>query len=97
MYRLGRDHRGVTVGLTDTQIAGPNAKRFALVIGCPLTNRVTIDFGRPAVMDQGITLYPSGAPLILLYEHVGQAIREEIHAITTAGPMSIGVLDIAWV
>jgi hypothetical protein len=94
--RLGRDARGISVGLADTIIAGPSLKRFAIIIGAPLTNRVTLDFGKPAVLDNGITLYPGGPPFLLLYDHIGNAIREEIHAITTAGAQSIGVVDIGW-
>ena len=93
---LRRDARSVSVGLTSTQLVGPNLKRFALLIGAPLTNRVTLSFGGPAVLDQGITLYPLGQPLLLLFDYLGDALHEDVFAITTAGAQTVGFVDVFW-
>jgi hypothetical protein len=92
--KLLKDQRFQSVGLTDTQLLGPNFKRLAVLISAPLQNRITLAFGMPAVLDQGITLYPGAAPLYLTMDMIGQSIREEIHAITTVGAQSIGALDL---
>lgn len=91
---LLRDQRAVTVGLSDTVIAPGNDRRRRLVISAPRTNRVTINFAGPAVLDQGINIHPGTLPLILIEEDIGQALREEIHAITTGGPETLGILDV---
>ena len=93
---LRRDARSVSVLTTSTQLVGPNLKRFALLIGSPLTNRVTLSYGGPAVLDQGITLYPTNQPLLLLFDYLGDAMHEDVFAITTGGAQTIGFVDVFW-
>ena len=59
-----------------------------------LAGHVTVSFVQPAVLGNGINLYPGDPPLVLLYDHVGDAIREEIHAIAASGTPTITIVDI---
>lgn len=68
---LSRDQRSVSVGTTSTVLLGGNPRRWALLIGAPNANRISLDFQRAAVLDQGITLYPSGPPLLLTHADFG--------------------------
>jgi hypothetical protein len=46
------------------QLVPPNPKRVGLILSSPPTNRFTISMGGTAVLDQGITLYPTNDPLL---------------------------------
>jgi hypothetical protein len=92
--RRMRDQASVPIGLADTQLLGSNPKRIAVYIGAPLTNRFTLSFKGPAVLDQGITLYPLTAPFYLTFDHVGEAIHEPIQAISAVAPQNVNVLEI---
>lgn len=91
---LAMDPRSISVGTTSTQILGPNPRRWGLLIGSPLTNRVTLSPRLAAVLDNGITLYPTNAPLYLTFGHIGESIREDIYAIAVTAAQTIGVWDI---
>jgi len=82
------------VPTTGIQLLGPNPRRTYLVISAPPANRITLGFAGPVVLDQGINLYAADPPFVLLYDHIGQAIREEIWAIASTASQSIGYLDI---
>lgn len=53
------------VGTSDSPLLPANRQRVGLIISAPATNRITISLKGPAVLDKGITLYPSLHPLIL--------------------------------
>jgi len=93
---MGRSASFTSVLLTDTELLGPNPKRFALMIGSPVANRVTLSFGGPAVLDQGVNLYAGGPPLFLVWDHLGNSMREEVRAISTVANATIGVVDWFW-
>lgn len=59
-----------------------------------LGGQVTVSFTGPAVLNNGHNLYPGGSPLILTHDHIGQAIREDIHAIAASGTPTITVTDV---
>lgn len=84
------------VQLTDTELIGPNQLRYALVIGAPAANRVTLSLRSVAVLDAGINLYPGGPPLVLAFERFGGAVREDLRGITTVAIQQIGIWDILW-
>jgi hypothetical protein len=92
--RLLRNQTQVIVGLTDTVIAGPNEKRLALIISTGLVARFTVNFGSQAILDQGFNVYPSTPPFEILEDRYGQAIREEVHAISSGQAQVVTVLDI---
>jgi hypothetical protein len=59
-------------------------------------NRVTVGFNRqPVVLDQGVNLYAGQTPLILLYDHIGQAIREPIFGICSLAGQTISCIDVS--
>lgn len=66
-----------TLGITQTQGVG----------------RVTIVTKIKAVQDQGQNLYPGQTPLLLLYDYLGNALREDWFAICAAGTATIPVWD----
>lgn len=92
--KLLRNFTIPSVAATSGQLVGPNPRRYAIVISCDATDDVTLAFGKPAVLHKGITLFAKGPPFVLLYDHIGQAIREEINAISATGVAVVGVLDI---
>ena len=96
MKKLLRSQTSVVVGTSSAQLIVPNDKRFSIVISCPRTNRITLSFGAPAVLDQGITLFPGGLPFVLLYNYVGGSIREEVFAIADTVAQTVGILDLFW-
>lgn len=58
------------------------------------TGRITLGFNGPAVLDQGVTLNQGAAPFVLLYDHVGQALTEDISVIASVSGIVLGGLDI---
>lgn len=78
-----------------TTAIGASASDFTLSVALDqLSQRVTISFIGPAVVDQGINLAPGGMPLTLSAENIGDAITDPIYAIANAGSPSIGVIDL---
>src|SRR4051812_41440672 len=79
-----------TVQLSSTRVLGPSQHRKTIVLSCPPTNRITIQFGAPAVLDAGfLTLYPAGKPVILDYEYIGPLIFDDMFAITVVGTQTL--------
>jgi hypothetical protein len=50
----------VSVGVTTTSVVAANSARRGLYLSNTSTNRISIAFGHPAVLDSGITIYPQG-------------------------------------
>lgn len=95
MAQFARDQRSVVIGTSDTQLLGPNARRVGLILSAPPTNRITIQFGdSPAVLDQGITLYPAGPPLVLMDGASAQWAREGVRAISAVAAQNVNVVDV---
>jgi hypothetical protein len=76
------------------QLLGPNDRRYALVISAPATNTAWVSFGRTASSTNGLPIYAGTGWQVLLYDHIGQALREQINIITPAGADEVGCLDI---
>lgn len=55
---------------------------------------VSLSFMGKASADKGLTLYPGGPPLVLMYDDFGQAVRESITAISPNGNAPVSVIDI---
>lgn len=66
---------------------------LSLLVSQP-TGRATLGFQGAAILDQGITIHQGSQPLILLDDHVGQAITEDISVIASVSGIVIGGLDI---
>lgn len=69
--RRGLDQKTTSVDTTDSPLLGPNPRRWALIFSAPLTNRYTLSFKRAAVLDEGITVYPTTLPLVLTHNEFG--------------------------
>lgn len=74
--------------------AGSTVDMGIFVDEVPQTSRVTINFGSVAVLDNGLNLYPGNAPLQLVDEHMGAAIKEEIHAISNITDQQLCVIEL---
>jgi hypothetical protein len=97
MLKGMRLNRGsATVGTTSGVLIPINPNRWGVIISSPQSSRITLDFGGPAVLDAGVTLYPSNLPLILGYEHIGEAIMTDVFAIGVAGTQTIGWMEVFW-
>lgn len=82
-----------TVGATDIAILGVNPSRLSLTIAPPSAGRVTIAFGRAAVLDAGITIQTATQPITLDYAEVGDQLCGEIRAIADAAARTIGGVE----
>lgn len=86
---------GDTIQWNQTVVSAAGIADFIIsVMEQQAQGRITLSFQSAAVLDSGIDLYPGTQPLILLYDHVGQAIREEIRAIASLSAQTVSVLDI---
>lgn len=57
-------------------------------------NTVFVSTDGPPAVNQGMPLHPGNDPFMMTYEHIGQAIREEIRAIATSTPVTLTIWDI---
>lgn len=88
------DTRKVIVGTTSIQIVLRAVSRIALIITCPIANRITLCWGKDAVDQEGTILFAAGSPLILDLQHHGAMVRGPIFAIADAGTNTIGVTEV---
>lgn len=83
----------VTIQVTGAGV-GSTIDAFLGIFEDALSQRVTVSFIQPAVLDVGLNLYPGDAPVVLSGEHIGGAFREEIRAIANVANTRITVIDI---
>lgn len=83
----------ILVGAGSTQVMGTNVKRTCLIVNSPPTNRITIAFGTPAVLDAGITANPGQLPLRLCIEEYGEMIQRDIFAVSAVGPQTVAFAE----
>lgn len=57
-------------------------------------NTVFLSLKTAAAVNQGMPLHPGADPILLLAEHIGQAIREEVRGIASNTPVVLTVWDI---
>ena len=76
-------------------LVGTNPRRRALVVSCPPTNRFTINIGAVAVLDQGITLYPTDPPYEFTREVYGDAIEESLTVISGVADQNVTYVEIS--
>jgi hypothetical protein len=86
--------RLVTVATTATQLVGPNPNRVGVLLSAPPTNRYTFSWMPAAVLDQGVTLFPTDVPYKLLESEIGSAIEQPISAISAAADQVVAVTEI---
>lgn len=86
--------RVVTVG-TGTIDAWIGVQEFTTPSASSTTdNTVFISTDGPAAVNSGMPLHPGNDPFMMTYEHIGQAIREEIRAIATSTAVGLTIWDI---
>jgi hypothetical protein len=79
----------VTVATSSTVLVPRDEARISLIIQAPLTNRFSLSWGADAVLDQGITLYPGAAPLILYLASHGSVVKGPIKAISAVAGQAV--------
>lgn len=82
-----------TVGVASAVILGGNLHRRGLTIWPPQAGRVTISFGAPAVLDQGVTIYTATSPRQLTEKELGHLLEQPVNAIADAGGRNIGITE----
>lgn len=80
----------ITASATDQVFLGVNPRRRRITISPPSAGRVTIQFGRAAVLDQGITVQVGTPTRTVTEDDVGYAIHSEVHIIADAGGRIVG-------
>lgn len=86
---------GDTVQWNVTTAVASSVSDFTISAGQDqASQRITISFIGPAVVDQGINLQPGTLPLVLSEDQWGDSLTGPIYAIANAGSPVIGVLDV---
>jgi hypothetical protein len=84
----------VTITNVSRQILPGNPYRTALVIPCPVTNRVTLSTFDPVVADQGFVLPVGGHPIKLCGHTAGSFVQRAIFGITSAGSETLSFIEV---
>lgn len=84
----------VTVATTSTALVAAAPSRVALIVNAPLANRFTISMLTTAGLDQGLTLYPLGAPLVLTVETHGEIVTRALTAISVNASQNVTVFEV---
>lgn len=84
----------VSVGTSSGSLTLAAPNRVAIIIGAPPTNRFTLSLQTTAVLDQGITLYPTQEPLILTVEEHGDLVTRAWTAISATASQSVSVIEV---
>lgn len=84
-----------TIALTATSVLGSSQRRTALTFSAPVSNRITISFGKPAVLDAGdLQLYPAERAVTLTVEAYGTRLQESVSAIAAVAPDVLTVSEV---
>jgi hypothetical protein len=84
----------VTVATSSTNLVRPNPRRIALAFNAPPTNRYTISLELTALLDQGITMYPTNNPFVLTVLEHGDWVRRGWAAISATASQSITIIEL---
>lgn len=95
MEKTTVETRIVSVATTSTQLVGPNPYRIGIYLSSPPTNRYTLSFLPTAVLDEGITLFPTDPSLKLLSSEMGSAIQQPVSAISAVAAQNVAVTEIS--
>jgi hypothetical protein len=69
-------------------------RRVGLIFSAPPSYTIYIRFGGAAGNGFGLSLTPGTLPFILDSDHIGQALKEEVHVISPGGTQTIYFLDL---
>lgn len=83
-----------TVATTSNYFLSPAPTRVAVIVSAPATNRFTLSLAEPAVLDQGITLYPGKNPLILTVEEHGDIVTKLWTAIGDTVSQTVEIIEV---
>lgn len=92
MRKTGVFNPPVSLAITDTPLLGSDPNRVAIILSGPPTNRYSINFGQPATLDQGLTMFPLSQPFLLTREDIGDLITLDIRGISAVAPQTVTVL-----
>ena len=80
----------VPIGVTTTLVIASNAARRGLYLSNTSTNRISIAFGHPAVLDSGITIYPQG----LFWMDAFSFSTDEVNAIAAGAGSNLAIQEL---
>lgn len=80
MYKTKQKSYAPNIGAASTQVTGPNKGRIAVFVSSDAATSIMVSFGEPADGATGIILRPNTQALKLLYDEIGESIRETIYA-----------------
>lgn len=86
--------RTATLGVTSSQIAGPQSNRKELIFSPPTAGRYSLAFGEAAVLDSGITIFAGDHTHKLSPEDCAVDVTQSVNAIASA-VVTIGFSEIA--
>ena len=84
----------VNVATTSTQLLGPNPSRIAVFLSSPPTNRYTLSWLPTAVLDQGVTMFPTDPAFKLLHRDIGTSIEQPFSAISAVADQVVAVTEV---
>lgn len=94
MRKTGIVNQPVSLAITDTALLGSDPNRVFLIFPAGPTNRYSVNFGQPAVLDQGLTVPPSTQALRLSREEIGDLITQDIRGISAVAPQTVTVFAV---
>lgn len=93
MGYLGQQN-SVSVGTSSTFLLTANPRRRRLTVSAPPTNRITLSFGVPAVLDAGWNVDPNTAGRTITEDDVGELLQRDIFAISAVGAQTVGFTEV---
>lgn len=90
-----RSQINATVTGGDTLFIPCNSRRVGLIIGAPLHATVWLSFTGPAAVGVGLPLHPGQTALVLDLGKYGEAITEEIRAVSDGVAEVMGALELS--
>lgn len=83
-----------SVPTTSVQLLGPNPYRVAIIVSLGVTQRYTISFDRPAVIDRGIQISTIQGPTVFNRHNVGKLITRPLYAISHSAPQIVSIVEV---
>jgi len=88
-----------SIGVTTTpiQLVGYNAKRVALIISAPTGGNVSISTNPSVEIGEGLQLYANSSPIWMNSQAFGDFCQRALFAVSSAGTLNIGVVEVSLV
>lgn len=81
--------RVINVGTSSGPLISASEKRKAIIICAPGANRFTLSMDIPAVLDQGLTVYPGDRPTELWYHYHGNMVQKAWQCISAIAAQNV--------